>query len=345
MSGPMEGPNTRRVSASSAAYPAHRAVPSSGAGRIRSAQRAREPYSAPPAGHDTPTAPRALSEGVLGAAEAGNGVPFTLMHAAGNRFMLVDALDGLDLDWPALAKATAHPNFAIGHDGILVVLPGESLAFRQRMFDPDGTEDMCGNGLRCTAKHLFDTRRIGLEPVQIETISGPRGVQVLGSQPPTATVRTRLAVLEVRRVSLSLSGNPPPEVAEALAHGVYVNMGTPHLVLMADWEPLGPRWEEISAALETHPDLPERVTVTWVRPEGPGRLAPRFWERNVGETLACGTGSCAAVVVARQRAAMADAITVATRGGDLTVRWDGQGEIELTGPATTICRGTWPMGP
>lgn len=274
----------------------------------------------------------------------GGDVAFVLMHAAGNRFMLVDALDGLELDWPALARATAHPNFALGHDGILVVVPGETLAFRQRMFDPDGTEDMCGNGLRCTAKYLFDTGRICLEPLRIETISGPRLIHMLDSRPPMATVRTGLAVLGMQPVSLALPGlDVPPDVSDALAHAVFVHMGTPHLVLFADWEPLGLRWDEISAALETHPDLPDRVTVTWVRQEGPERLAPRFWERNVGETLACGTGSCAAVAVARLRGATADAVTVATRGGDLSVRWDGQGEIELTGPAVTICRGTWPL--
>jgi len=266
------------------------------------------------------------------------------MHAAGNRFMLADALDSLELDWAALARATARRSFAVGHDGVLAVVPGEKLPFRQRMFDPDGTEDMCGNGLRCTAKHLFDTGRIGREPLRIETISGPRLIQVLESRPPRATVRTTLGVLGMHPVSLALPGlDVPPDVAEALANAVFVHMGTPHLVLFADWGPLGARWDEISAALETHPDLPERVTVTWVRQEGPDRLSPRFWERNVGETLACGTGSCAAAVVARQRGALADAVTVATRGGDLSVHWDGEGEIELTGPAVTICRGTWPL--
>jgi diaminopimelate epimerase len=278
--------------------------------------------------------------------ECGGGeVPFVLMHAAGNRFMLIDALGGLDMDWPAFARVTADPHLAVGHDGILVVVRGETLPFRQRMFDPDGTEDMCGNGLRCTAKYLFDAGQIGLEPLELETISGPRMVQVLTSDPPTATVRTALAVLELRPVSLSLPGSIPPEVAEALSNAVYVQMGTPHLVLFADWEPLGPQWDTISAALETHPDLPERVTVTWVRKEAPNRLVPRFWERNVGETLACGTGSCAAVAVARQRGSLDDAVTVATRGGDLSIRWDGQGEIELTGPAVTICRGVWPLTP
>ena len=281
--------------------------------------------------------------------------PFVQMHAAGNRFVLVDALDLPPEDvpapkppwaaggWPALARETAHPNFAIGHDGLLVVLRGRKTPFRQRMFNPDGTEDMCGNGLHCTAKYLFDTDRIGREAFEIETISGARTVQVIESKPPMATVRSALAPPQLQPVSLSVAGDEvPPHVAEALTRATYAQMGTPHLVLFADWESLGERWTDVSRSLEEHPDLPDRVTVTWVRRDAPDRLTLRFWERSVGETLSCGTGACAAAAVAHEHGLSAMPITVVTAGGEMTVRWDGQGEIELTGPAVTICRGTWP---
>ncbi len=274
------------------------------------------------------------------------GIPFVLMHATGNRFVLVDALDGRNEDWPALARETANACFAIGHDGLLVLVPGNRALFRQRMFNPDGTEDMCGNGLRCIAKHLFDTGRIGTEPVEIETISGNRTVQILEMKPPAAIVRAALIPPALEPVSVHLPhADAPPHVLKALERAVFVQIGTPHLVVFADWEHLGDRWAQVSRMLETHPDLPDRVTVTWVRAEAPDRLTSRFWERSVGETLSCGTGACAAVIAALREGMVARTVVVSTAGGDLTVSWDGRDIIELTGPAVTICQGRWKAHP
>lgn len=273
-------------------------------------------------------------------------IPFVLMHATGNRFVLVDALEGQEQDWSALARETADPHFAIGHDGLLVLAPGEQTPFRQRMFNPDGSEDMCGNGLRCTAKHLLDTRRIGMEPVEIETISGNRTVQILEVKPPAAVVRATLAPPALEPVNIHIAHDDvPPPLLKALERAIFVQIGTPHLVVFADWEPLGNRWAQVSRMLETHPDLPDRVTVTWVRAEAPNRLASRFWERSVGETLSCGTGACAAVIAAQREGMAGKGVVVSTAGGELVVSWDGRDTVELTGPAVTICRGTWKAHP
>jgi diaminopimelate epimerase len=280
-------------------------------------------------------------------------VPFVKMHAAGNAFVLVDGLEGLELDWAQLAAQTADPHFAIGHDGLLVVLPSETADFRQRMFNPDGTEDMCGNGLRCVAKHVHDAGRVGSEVV-LETTSGPRRIELLGASGPTAQARCGLGVPSVRALPLRLSDLPPETTAaladahrdaldSALGGAVHVSLGTPHVVLHAEADLPDAAWAVLSEALEHRALDQEHTSVTWFRHAGSGAIAARFWERAVGETLACGTGAAASIVAARRAGVAGEEAAVLTRGGELRASWDGRGEVYVEGPATTVFTGRWPM--
>ncbi len=279
-------------------------------------------------------------------------VAFVKMHAAGNAFVLVDALDGLELDWPRLAIETADPHFAVGHDGLLVVMPGEAAEYRQRMFNPDGTEDMCGNGLRCVAKYLHDAGRI-VSTVVLETIGGRRTVEWLRVSGPTAHLRSGLGTPAVRHAALRLGDLPRSAAAavptrhteaieSALATALYVSLGTPHIVLHAGSELPEATWEALSAALEQHALGDERTSVTWFRRTGRERLAARFWERAVGETLACGTGAGASIVAARRAGLVGAEAAVITKGGEVRASWDGEGEVFVEGPATTVFTGRWP---
>ena len=278
-------------------------------------------------------------------------VPFVKMQAAGNAFVLVDALSGPVLDWPQLSVATADPHFAVGHDGLLVVLPSETADYRQRMFNPDGTEDMCGNGLRCVAKYLHDTGRIG-SAVILETIAGPRSVELLRTSGATAYLRAELGVPDVRDVPLTLDALPPAARAgvprdvldalqTALAAAVYVSFGTPHVVLRTESALPDGAWETVSRALERSALSDEPTNVTWFRGTGAGRIEARFWERSIGETLACGTGTAGAMVAARRAGLADEELAIGTKGGELRATWNAEGAVHVEGPATTVFRGQW----
>ena len=284
----------------------------------------------------------------------GHVVPFVKMQAAGNAFVLVDAVDGLSLDWPRLAIETCDAHFAVGHDGLLVVLPSETAEYRQRMFNPDGTEDMCGNGLRCVAKHLHDTGRIASEVV-LETVAGPRAVELLGASGATAQLRCDLGTPTVRELPLRLEDLPDEATAAlpdrhrsgvetALAAALHVWLGTPHVVLHLEMDLADEAWQALSAALEEHALADEPTSVTCFRQAAGGAIEARFWERAVGETLACGTGTAASIVGARRAGVAGDDVAVHTKGGELGASWNGQGEVRVEGPATTVFTGEWPVG-
>jgi diaminopimelate epimerase len=274
---------------------------------------------------------------------AADTIPFWKMHAAGNALLLFDARDGAARNWPALAIATADPHRAVGHDGILVVGPGMSPdePFAQRMFNPDGSEDFCANGLRCTARFLYEQAEVGGEPFAIGTIAGPKYAQVLRVSAGVAWVRTELGRPELREAQeLARRQDLAPHVRLAFS----VSFGTPHVVLLAHDEPPEATWHRISADLEHNSGKGERLSVTWAIPDGRNRLRVRTWERAVGETLSCGTGAASALAAGLDAGMLIGPATVVSKGGELYVEQDDDGDVWLTGPAETICTGWLPGG-
>lgn len=280
---------------------------------------------------------------------------FQKMHAAGNVLLLFDARETGERDWPQLALATADPHRAVGHDGVLVVSAGKQRVLEQRMFNPDGSEDMCGNGLRCTAKYLCDEGDIGKQPVSIATIAGPRSVHVLSSQGSRASVRAELGGAHVRDLELNWRGKQaqavPATLRRELAQAVFVDLGTPHLVIVADGEPTEAEWRAASAFLERHSGVRDltkwaeaRTSVTWLFPQASDRARVRVWERAIGETLSCGTGAAAALAAGQRRGVLGEAAQIASPGGTLEAARESDGTLWVTGPAETICEGWWPVG-
>jgi len=282
-------------------------------------------------------------------------VPFVKMQAVGNDFMLVDARDTGDLDWPALAQSTADRHRAVGHDGLLVVLAPEkrdeeAARVRMRMFNTDGTEDFCGNGLRCVAAYV-SARAGGMRGrVLIQTIKGPReavverrkgGLEVAADMGPP--------VLDGPSIPVAAAGGPilrhPLHVEGRRLQVSCVSTGTAHAVIFVQEMPTDPDFLRLGPAIETHPFFPERTTVQWALVEKTGRVRVRIWERGVGETLACGTGACAVAVLGRLLGILADEVEVISRGGSLHVRWDGKGSVWIRGEAETVYRGKWQMTP
>ena len=270
---------------------------------------------------------------------------FTKMHGAGNDFIV---LDGLRDDLPELAPQAARlcdRHLGIGADQLLVVRASQSADFRMQIFNADGSEvEMCANGIRCFYKYLRDRGHTDADEIGVETLSGvvrprwagPDRVRVDMGRPP-AKIPTTLASGEgpVLDVPLQL-GEHALEVSS-------VSMGNPHAVVYVE-DPERAPVAELGARLEHHPAFPNRVNVEFVRVESRTRIRQRTWERGTGETLACGSGACAAAVVSILRGVVDRTLRVELRGGELEIRWpDDAASVEMTGPAAEVYSGHYPL--
>jgi diaminopimelate epimerase len=257
---------------------------------------------------------------------------FEKYEGLGNDFLLVE--EKLD---PERAIALCDRHRGIGADGVLFVSDRS-----MRVTNADGsTPEMCGNGIRCVALHLWRAHQIGNEPVEIATDAGPHRVLVHG-EAGRVDVWMRAPSLEPRDLPLVSDHrwiDEPIEVAGRLVRATAVSMGNPHVVLFdesSEREVLGP-------ALERDPHFPARVNVGFATFGAEGALELRVWERGVGWTMACGTGACAAAVAAVEtgRAARDRDLVVQLPGGELIVRVQTPGEpVRMTGPARHVFSGT-----
>ncbi len=269
---------------------------------------------------------------------------FSKMHGLGNDFMVVDAItQDVALD-PEQIRRWADRQFGIGFDQMLVVEPpgNPDVSFRYRIFNADGSEvSQCGNGARCFAQFV---RRQGLSSerlIRVETASGELTLEVLDDG--QVTVNMGVPELDPARVPmLNASGSlsTPVPLADGRTIDVTpVSMGNPHAVTfhdrLTDELVLG-----VGPKLESHPWFPEHANVGFLQINSPDYGNLRVYERGAGETLACGSGACAALVAARQHGLMNDAVRLRLRGGELQLFWAGPGEpVLMTGPATHVFDG------
>lgn len=281
---------------------------------------------------------------------------FVKMQGAGNDYVYVDCFRE---DVPApetLARAVSDRHFGIGSDGLILILPSERADVRMRMFNPDGSEsEMCGNGIRCVAKYAVDSGLAAGPSLTVETGRGVLALDTFADHPGGAVGRVRVAMgaplLDAAAIPfLPAPGAAPPfleqqfmvaEVGrEREIRGSVVSMGNPHLVVFVDdveSYPVGP----VGALLECHPAFPRRTNVEFVTPLPGGGVRVRTWERGTGETLACGTGASAVAVVMRLLRGHTGPLEVFLSGGQLTLEWDGQGSVLMTGPAVEVFRGEY----
>lgn len=273
---------------------------------------------------------------------------FTKMHGARNDYVYVLGLDGRLLpDGGKTAPAVSDRRTGVGSDGLVYALPSARADAAMRMWNADGSEaEMCGNAIRCVAKLLVDRGLVAKERLAIETLAGVRSVEVLrDASGRVAGARVDMGPPSFLRADVGLEGSGDAlDVEVELApgervRGTGVSMGNPHFVLFpgdlsdGTFLSLGPR-------LERHPAFARRTNVELVRVERRDLLRCRVWERGSGETLACGTGACAALAAARRKG-LADArARVVVPGGELVVEWQGEGgPAFLEGPAATCFEG------
>ncbi len=270
-------------------------------------------------------------------------LPFTKMQGAGNDFVVFDGVSRrVDLS-PAQLRAIADRHFGIGCDQILLVQAPTrpDTDFRYRIFNADGGEvQQCGNGARCFVRFVHDQGLTPKREIRVETASGiivPKleddGRVTVDMGPPRfdpadipfdATERRTTYRLDVTGRELEVS---------------VLSMGNPHAVWVVEDVDAAPV-AELGPLIEHHPRFPERVNAGFMQVVGRGEIRLRVFERGSGETLACGTGACAAAVAGMTRGLLDERVTVHTRGGDLSIRWAGEGSsVFMTGPAVSVFHG------
>lgn len=271
-------------------------------------------------------------------------INFTKMHGLGNDFVVFDAINQkIDLSSEQV-RALADRRFGIGCDQLLLVespqQPG--VDFRYRIFNADGSEvQQCGNGARCFARFVREKGLTDKDDIVVETASGIITLYIEGGD----QVRVNMGIPDFSPGSLPFSAEREQLVYEVplddenLRIGA-VSMGNPHAVLQVEDVTFAPV-EQMGPRLESHPLFPERVNVGFMQVVDKGAIRLRVYERGSAETLACGTGACAAVAVGHRWGLLGDEVCVSLPGGELTIRWRGEGEeLWMIGPATTVFEGT-----
>jgi diaminopimelate epimerase len=278
-------------------------------------------------------------------------VRFSKHHGAGNDFLLVDGFSA-EHDWSRLAVAMCARNTGAGADGLIIAKPSSTDAVRMVLYNADGSEaEMSGNGVRCFAKYVVENglARPDGDRLSIETGAGRVVVQLVyeGGEVSGAVVDMGPPRFSPAEVPVTTSKSPPVLDLQVPLNGVEyevacVSMGNPHAVhfvhsSVADFplDMIGPR-------IEHHALFPARVNFEVARIIDSGHIESRTWERGVGETQACGTGACAIMVSARLRGYVGDEVHVREPGGVLGIRWPGEGNVFLTGPAAFVYSGDWP---
>lgn len=246
-------------------------------------------------------------------------IPFFKTQTIGNDFVLVRASDVEGVDYSELAQATACRHFSVGHDGLLVVEPGDG-HLKVRFFNPDGSEDFCGNGIRSAGLFAFVEGWFGNE-FEIHQLGKVIPIRV---EDGLVTSIMPGATLEPSLVPVCAEG-PFEDREVAGVTGTAVSTGSTHFVTFTEALPETPWFERTGAAVEVDPVFPQKTSVIWTRVVSGDALEIRIWERGVGETLGCGTGAIAAAVIHSKKTGQTGAISVKSPGGELTVkvdRWD-----------------------
>ncbi|WP_373083517.1 diaminopimelate epimerase [Zhongshania sp.] len=268
---------------------------------------------------------------------------FTKMHGLGNDFVVIDLITQRFKLKPHHIRKIADRHFGIGCDQVLAVeIPTQpDVDFRYRIYNAEGSEvEQCGNGARCFARYIRDKRLTGKERIKVETLAGIIELEVTENR--HVRVDMGAPVLDPKRIPFTAERQARDYALEI--NGVEwrvgaVSMGNPHVILPVadvDTAPVA----EVGPIAEQHPRFPQRVNVGFMQIIDRDTIKLRVFERGVGETLACGTGACAAVVSGIEQGKLNSNVTVHLPGGSLTIEWQGAGQpVIMTGPATTVFEG------
>ena len=269
---------------------------------------------------------------------------FTKMHGLGNDFMVIDGVTQEVALTGDMVRAWGDRHFGVGFDQLLLVQPPRDpgVAFEYRIFNADGEEvEQCGNGARCFAAFVARQGLTADRTIPVQTAAGQLILHLLDD----GRVRVNMGVPKLDPADVPFRAD-----RFAVRHDIDVNgesvqisaisMGNPHAVLLLDQPPTDQLVASLGPSLESHPDFPKRANVGFLQAEDRHHGRLRVYERGVGETMACGSGACAALVAARLQGVMEADVTLALNGGEIGVSWAGEGEpVYMTGPAGFVYDG------
>ncbi|MCI8732036.1 MAG: diaminopimelate epimerase [Lachnospiraceae bacterium] len=271
---------------------------------------------------------------------------FTKMHGIGNDYVYVNCLKERVADPARTARLVSDRHFGIGSDGLILIEPSEKADFTMTMYNADGSQGaMCGNGIRCVGKYVYDHGLTNQEHVRIETISGIKELDLTVREGKVEQVRVNMGSPRLEAAQIPIlteqkeAVNLPIEV-DGETYGITgVSMGNPHAVVYLedldnlDIETLGPKFEN-------HQCFPDRINTEFCKVLDEHNLQMRVWERGSGETLACGTGACAAAVSSIINGYTKEQVNVKLLGGSLQIYWDRENNlVYMTGPAEEVFHG------
>lgn len=273
---------------------------------------------------------------------------FTKMHGCGNDYVYVDCTNEMIENPSEVSKYVSDRHFGIGSDGLILICSSETADFRMAMYNADGSEGaMCGNGIRCVAKYVYDKGLTDKKNISIETKSGIKELELTVEDGKVSLVKVNMGapILKAKDIPVDVDTEKCIDSDINVDGKDYkitcVSMGNPHAVTFIDEDVKKFPIEKIGPKVENHPMFPDRVNTEFVQVLNRHEVNMRVWERGSGETLACGTGTCATVVACVLNGLTDDEVTVHLLGGDLFIKYDRENDtVWMTGPAVIAFEGT-----
>ena len=271
---------------------------------------------------------------------------FTKMHGIGNDYVYVNCFEESVKNPAEVSKFVSDRHFGIGSDGLILISPSAIADFRMNIYNADGSQaEMCGNGIRCVAKYVYDYGLTDKTEISVETLAGIKYLRLQVENGKVASVEVNMGapILEPKEIPVAVEESPvvnvPVEVKGKIYHMTCVSMGNPHAIIFMnnvkdlDIAAIGPYFEN-------HTVFPKRTNTEFVEVLDRNTVNMGVWERGSDETLACGTGACATTVACILNDKTENEVTVHLLGGDLKIRWDREAnQVYMTGPATVVFDG------
>lgn len=274
-------------------------------------------------------------------------IKFTKMHGLGNDYVYIDCMNGQEIeDISTLAQFVSNRHFGIGSDGLILICKSDVADFKMRMFNYDGSEaEMCGNGIRCVGKFVYDKGLTNKETITVETLAGIKKLKFNIKEGKVQTVEVDMGepILEAKNIPVISEELPVKNLKIKIDDKEFiftcVSMGNPHAITIVD-DVKNFDIEKYGPILEVDRHFPKRANIEFIELVDKNNIKMRVWERGAGETLACGTGACASVVACNLNDYIENEANAELLGGTLNIKWNKENNhIYMTGTATTVFEG------
>ena len=274
---------------------------------------------------------------------------FTKMQGIGNDYVYVNCLQETIENPSELAKKISDRHYGVGSDGLIMINPSDKADFEMEMYNADGSRgEMCGNGIRCVAKYVYDYGLTDKTSISVETLAGIKYLDLTVEDGKVVLVKVDMGKPMLRPEEVPVVSEKEEVIDEPITvdgqeyRMTCVSMGNPHAVVFIDQDVKEFPLETVGVKFENHERFPKRVNTEFVNVLDRHTAQMRVWERGSGETLACGTGACAVAVACALNGLTEDEVTVKLLGGDLQIKWDREkNTVHMTGPAEVVFDGEW----